>query len=273
MSRRIERRRSRWRLACWPARAGIFSLLLVGAVVAGLPYAKSYLRSVPGKRPAILGTTLGTVESFLRQRSAIAIEEDFHAGFSGWRGEPGWDAGWGRDSTGAARPRQLALLRASLPLANYRLQVLGSIENQSLGWVIRASDSRNYYAMKITIAQPGPLPRGALVRSTVVNGAATDRVEAPLPFDIRRNTLYRVETSVSQDRFVTSVDGRVVDTFFDPRHRAGGVGLWSGPGDDSRILRVRVVAQDDWLGRTSLYLFRYFADRQAEVPLAADRNE
>ena len=224
------------RFAITPARAAILAVPLIGAAIALSGHAA---------RPA--------VRAFLRERSEILIEDNFVSGLSGWDGGPGWANEWVYGSGGFVQPKKLALLRTSLPLVDYRLELVGQIETKSLGWVFRASDLQNYYAMKITIAKPGPLPQGAIVRYAVVDGVTVDPVELPLPLSIRNDTVYRVETSAQQDRFTTTLNGQVVDTFFDQRHRTGGVGLFSGPDESSRVLQVRVVGQDDLLGRLCLF--------------------
>jgi hypothetical protein len=152
------------------------------------------------------------------------------------------------------------------------MQLLGLIEKKSLGWVFRASDARNYYAVKILITRAGPIPQGALVRYAVVTGVAVDRAQMPLPVSIRNDTIYRVETSAYGDRFVISVNGQVVDTFFDRRHGSGGVGLFSGPGEVSRIWWVRVEDRADLVGRLCAYFLSFLPiDRQASPGRGAAR--
>jgi hypothetical protein len=208
-------------------------------------------------------TFVERIEPALVERSALRLEEDFSSGLSGWDGGPQWASEWAYDPAGLVRPRKLALLTDSLPLSDYQLEFVGQIEKKSLCWVFRASDLRNYYAMKITITKPGPLPLGAIVRSVVVNGATVESVQLPLPLAIRNDTLYHVTTTAYHDQFTTSVNGQIVDAFRDRRHPSGGVGLFSGPGEAARVLRVLVTHQDDWLGRICAYLFRDSADSKA----------
>jgi hypothetical protein len=234
---------------CRPAklpRRAMVALVLLGAGMVLVPLTKR-----------------GPFESvglYLRQRSTIEVADDFRSGLSGWTGAGGWATEWAYEPAGSIRPGKLALLSASMPLADYRLEFLGEIQNKSLCWAFRASDARNYYAMKITIAKPGPLPVGAIVRYAVVDGVPTGRVQLPLPLSIRNDTTYHVETMVFQDRFTTSVNGQVVDTFIDRRHRCGGVGLFSEPGEGARVFWVRVTDQDDIWGR----ICAYFSGRSAD---------
>jgi len=239
----------KWNFVMTPARAAILAVPLISAGIALSGLTKPAIQNGHATKPALVET----VRAFLRERSEILIEDNFVSGLSGWDGEPGWASEWVYGAGGFVQPKKLALLRTSIPLADYRLVLVGQIETKSLGWVFRASDLKNYYAMKITIAKPGPLPQGAIVRYTVVDGLTVDPVELPLPLSIRNDTVYRVETSAQQDRFTTTLNGQVVDTFFDHRHRSGGVGLFIGPGESSRVLQVRVVGQDDLLGRLCLF--------------------
>jgi len=258
-----------WHFVMAPARAAILAVPLLVAGIALWALTKPVLRQAQVERAALVET----VQVFLRERSEVLIEDDFLSGISGWDGGPEWAEGWAYGAAGFVQPRKLALLRASLPLADYRLEFLGQIDKKSLGWVFRASDLNNYYAMKITIAKPGPLPLAAIVRYTVVDGAAVDRVQLPLPLSIRNDTLYRVETSAVQDRFTTSINGQVVDTFFDRRHPSGGVGLFSGPGESSRVLWVRVAEQDDLLGRLCAYFSSDSTDHKtAFLPRATKKK-
>jgi hypothetical protein len=259
----------RWRLMMTPARAAILAVPLIGFAIALSALTKSDVPPPREEHP----TVFETVRSYLHERSALLLEDDFLSGLSGWAGGPDWAAGWAYGAAGFVQPRKLALLRASLPLADYRVEFLGQIQQKSLSWVFRARDLNNYYAMKITIARPGPIPLGAIIRYTVVDGVAVDRVQLPLPLGIRNDTLYRVETSAQQDRFVTSIDGQVVDTFFDRHHPSGGVGLFSGSDEASRVLWVRVVERDDFLGRLCAYFASEPADHKtAFLPASAKKK-
>lgn len=250
-----------WILASRPARVAILAVPAVAIAMVFWPRIESSLQS-----PAGFTKIERSFGQRLRGRAAMQIEEDFGSGLSGWDGGSGETVGWTSDPAGFVRPGRLALLSASRLLSNYRLEVVGLIEQRSLGWAFRASDLQNYYAMKIVIAKPGPVPQGAIVRYTVINGVAVDRVQFPLPLSVRNDTIYHIESSVYQDRFVTTVNGQVVDTFFDRRHAFGGVGLFSEPGEDARILRVRVADRDDLLGRICAYFSRNSADNPAGSP-------
>jgi hypothetical protein len=203
---------------------------------------------------------LKRLESFARDRAAILLTDDFSSGLSGWDGGPARARNWAYDPAGFVRPGKLALLSASIPLTDYRFEFRGEIRKKSLGWAFRASDVRNYYATKILITGPGPVPTAVIVRYTVVDGRAVDQVQLPLFLDLRRDSIYHVETEVDQNRFITSINGRIVDTFSDRRHPSGGVGLFSAPDEEAHILWVRVAYQDDILGQICAYFSGHSAD-------------
>ena len=50
-------------------------------------------------------------------------------------GESGWVTDWASDETGSRRGRQITLYRPSLRLSDYRLEFLGEIDRNALGWV------------------------------------------------------------------------------------------------------------------------------------------
>jgi len=238
--------------------------------IALLPPTKQLFTTIERERQALFAN----VEWWIRQRSAIDMKDDFSSGLSGWRGGPGWAGDWAFDPAGCVRPGKLALMNASLALSDYRLELCGQIQQKSLSWVFRASGVRNYYAMKIAITKPGPLPQAAIVRYAVVNGVVLDRVQSPLPIDIRADTFYYIQTSAYGDRFVTWVNGRIVDAFSDQRHPSGGVGLFTERGETSHILWVRVADRDDLLGRVCAYFSEYSTDRKAGIqPILAVKED
>ena len=101
--------------------------------------------------------------------------------------------------------------RTRSPMSDYNLEFVGDIEQKGLSWAYRAKDARNYYASKIVITKPGPLPIGDLVRYAVVNGVERTRAAVPINMPLRRDTLYRVQMTVKGADFSTSVNGQMVD--------------------------------------------------------------
>ena len=104
--------------------------------------------------------------------------------------------------------------------------VQGQLEKKSLSWAFRATDEKNYYATKIVITKPGPLPNAGLVRYVMMDGREWDRVQLPLPVTLERGGNYRVRVSVQDDRFITYLNGQVISSWSDKRLHRGGVGFF-----------------------------------------------
>jgi len=194
------------------------------------------------------------IRGAMASRAATEIADNFHGAMNAWdAGSKSLAPGWSRSKAGFVRPGRLALLRPSLGFADYRLEFLGEIENKSLDWVVRAADSKNYYAMKFTVVAPGPRPAIAMVHYPVVGGKAGHRVEIPLSVMVHNHTPYRVSVDVSGDRIVTSIEGEEVDSWTDTALAKGGIGFFAEAGERAKLYWVKVAHNDDWIGRICAY--------------------
>ncbi|MEK7405816.1 MAG: hypothetical protein AAB225_11965 [Acidobacteriota bacterium] len=208
---------------------------------------------------AVLGLLLenqsgDVVAEYLSRRAAIELSEDFRSGFGDWTGEREWAKTWSHDPAGYARIGQLALLGGSRKLSDYRLEFLGQITTRSLGWVCRAADFENYYAMKLSILKPGPLPEVALARYAVIAGQEERPVQTPIRKVMHNNTPYRVQVEVEGDGMTISIDGEVVDYWRDERLKSGGIGFFSDKDAQAQVYWVRLSHQVDFLGKLCAYL-------------------
>ena len=122
-----------------------------------------------------------------------------------------------------SRPGNLRIWNRSTSLQNYQMEFMGELEKKSLSWAFRATDAKNYYATKIMITKPGPLPNAGLVRYVMMNGREWDRVQLPIPVTLERGGNYKVRVSVQDDRFITYLNGQVISSWSDqpppPRRR------------------------------------------------------
>lgn len=184
----------------------------------------------------------------IRSRATFNKGDDFRSGLSAWKGGKGWQETWNVDPSGFVQPGRLALYQPTLFLNDYRLEFMGQIEKKSLGFVFRASDSNNYYATKISISRPGPLPSASIIRYAVVNGVAGEKVQLPMPILVRNDTMYRVLVTVEGEHFTTTVNGQMVDAWSDNRLKSGGVGIFSDKGEVARLRWIHVVDKDDFVG-------------------------
>lgn len=198
----------------------------------------------------------------LARRAAIEIAEDFRGGLGGWMGAKDWAHTWARDPSGYVQVGQLALLRRSRNLSDYEVEFLGQITHKSLGWVYRAVDLENYYAMQLTVLKPGPLPVVSLVRQVVVQAKPQQRVQIPVRVVIHDRTPVRIKFQAKGDGFTTWLNGQIVDFWRDDRFSSGAVGLFGEPEDRPQVYWIRVSHQNDFLGKLCAYL----APSHREVP-------
>jgi hypothetical protein len=93
----------------------------------------------------------------IQRRAIYETGDNFHAGLASWDGK-GFSKTWGYDKEGFVRPGRLALYKPSRDMSDYKLEFLTQIERKSVGWVFRAADEQNYYAMKLAVTEPGRWP-------------------------------------------------------------------------------------------------------------------
>jgi hypothetical protein len=139
------------------------------------------------------------------------------------------------------------------------MEFSAAIEKRSLSWAFRAADERNYYATKILITKPGPLPNAGLVHYLVMDGREWDRVQLPLPLTLARGGSYQVRVSVQDDRFITYLNGQVISSWSDKRLHRGGIGFFQDIDDPQKVAWVNLSERDSLMGRVlahfSLFVF------------------
>ena len=213
---------------------------------------------VPGsvKAPAasFVNARMEAVRAAIQSRAGVELLDDFRAGLDNWVGRSDLTASWSYDQTGFVRPGPLALFRPSMGMADYDLEFLGQIEQRAMGWVFRAEDMRNYHVAKIVVLRGGPLPSIGLERYTVRNGKEGPHTVAPLPLNVRGDTVYRVRLEVRGPDFSLYVQNQMVQFWSDRRFAAGGIGFFSGRGEQSRIRWVQLSHQYDTIGRLCAYI-------------------
>lgn len=225
-------------------------LLVVGVFVATLGMPEG---GAPQTQRGESKASGNSFRSTIRSYATVKLQDDFKSGLSSWA--PSGSSG--RDWTikdGFARPAKLRLWKRSLKLSDYNLEFVSEIEQKGIGWAYRAKDSQNYYANKIVITRPGPLPTADLVRYAIVNGVQRNHTSVPLNMTLRRDTLYRVQMTVKGADFSTAVNGQMVDTWSDASLRAGGVGFFAENGELASLRYVQLTDKDTVIGRFLSYL-------------------
>jgi hypothetical protein len=239
-------------------RAGFGATIFVGGAVAVLVLALSQMHSnspVPKAisplpdNPHSNGGGFGqTIANLIQTQTSGTLREDFHSGFSNWDGLKSVGSDWTLQA-GQVRPVSLRLWKPSTSLSNYEMEFLGHIDRKSMDWAFRAADLHNYYATKLVITHPGPLPNAGLVRYVVLDDRERERVELPLPLTLENGVDYRVRVSVRGNRFLTSVNGQLISSWMDSRISRGGVGFFSEDGESSMLKWVSVSERDSFIAR------------------------
>ena len=146
----------------------------------------------------------------------------------------GWAQDWFTDPKGSKSARHVDVLRGSLALRDYRLEMEGQIDQGAIGWAFRANN-KSFYAEKIAVIKPGLDPTLALVRITVIDGQEVNREQLPLPLKAHLDTLYKIRVDAVGHRFLTYVQDQQVDDWTDSRIDAGGAGLYYDGGDSAHL--------------------------------------
>ena len=253
----------RWMLDVWrkaPSELRIMTVLLpvllALAVSPSMP--KVEISSGAGSHvQKLVAERWTTLNKSILDRAAIAYTDDFRSGLDGWESRSNLTTRWGYDASGFVEPGPLAVFRPTVDLTDYRFEFLGEIDKKGMGCAFRATNLDNYYAMKLVVVRPGPLPEVHVVRYAVIGGKEGPKVEKPLPFVARADMLYRIQVDVRGSDFAIRAQDQIIDFWTDDRIPRGGVGLFCGRGEKARVRWLEVSHQYDTLGRLCAYLAPY----------------
>jgi hypothetical protein len=155
-------------------------------------------------------------------------------------GEGGWVEGWGGDPSGIHAGRQITIYRPSLKLSDYRIEFQGSIDTKSIGWVFRAADPNNYYAMKLMSVSSGLTPKVALFKYLVANEKQTQVGRVPIDLAVQPDTVFGVRVDVRGPKFTTYIQGQQVDSWTDDQLKVGGVGFLNERDERGKVKSVSI---------------------------------
>jgi hypothetical protein len=209
---------------------------------------------VEGQFEEALHTRMAVLRKTMAERAAVGLDENFRQGLDNWMSNSGSTAEWSFDQAGFVQPGRVALYQPSLGLTDYEFQFLGAVDQGALSWVTRAVDFQNYYVVKLVVVKGGPVPQMGITRYAVINGKAVDRVDTPVTFSARTDSLYRVSMVMDGDHYSLVIQGQMIDSWTEPRLKRGGVGFFTNSGEQSRIGWVQITHQYDMLGRLFAYL-------------------
>ena len=245
--------------------ASIFAFLTVGGLLVAAIYLPSPGTSYPPpmslspeSKVGFLQRTGDAISAAVRSSAPVTLHHDFHTGLGDWAtvalkggGNVDDPRNWIASASAPEliRPGSLRLWTKSVSLQNYQMEFMGQMEKKSLSWAFRATDQNNYYAAKLVMTKPGPIPNASLVRYVVMNGREWPRVQTSLPLTIERGVNYRVRMTVQDDTFVAYVNGQAVGKWSDTRLRHGGVGFFSDDEDSQQISWVNLSERDSFMGK------------------------
>ncbi len=150
-------------------------------------------------------------------------------------GESGWITNWGGGEAGVRKTHDISVLRPSLNLTDYRVDLQGQIESKGMGWVVRAMNSKNYYVLRLEIVKPGLEPTVQFVRFAMVEGQEQSRMSLTLPFPVRIDTLYKIRTDVVGSHITTWIQEHKLDDWTDEHVKTGGAGLYYERGERASL--------------------------------------
>ena len=155
-------------------------------------------------------------------------------------GEGGWVEGWGGDPNGLRVGRQITIYRPSLKLSDYRLEFQASMDVRSIGWVFRAADPADYYAMKLMTVSNGLSPKVALFKYLVSNGKQTQVGRVPIDLAVQPDTVFDIRVDVRGPQFTTFIQGQQVDSWTDDQLKVGGAGFLNEREERGKVKTVSI---------------------------------
>ena len=247
--------------------ASIFAFLTLGALLVAMlmlpgnsgPRGSAFpsVSADQGTRQGLFERASGSIGEILRQSAPVTLHHDFRSGMTDWTTAALKTATHIDDphdwkiptAPTLVAPGSLRIWNRSVALQNYQMEFQGQIEKRSLSWAFRATNPANYYAAKIVITKPGPLPNAGLIHYAMLNGHEFDRVQLPLPLTLTRGENYRVRVSVQDDHFVTYLNGQAISSWADTRLKRGGIGFFADGDDEQRVSWVNLSERDSFMGR------------------------
>ena len=99
----------------------------------------------------------------------------------------------------------------------------------------------------------GPLPTVGLERYSVINGKETAHKTQVLPIAAHTDTIFRVRMEMRGSDYTVYAQNQLAGYWEEKRFRNGGIGFFSGRGEQSRIRWVQISHQYDAIGRLCAY--------------------
>jgi len=128
----------------------------------------------------------------------------------------------------AESPRWISVVSGSMNLTDFRMEFQRPVGAKPIGWVFRARDSKNYYAMRLELVKSAAGSSSVVMkRFAVIDGRDQPVTEIPVTVAIQPGAMYKVRTEALGNTFTTWIADRKIDEWTDARLGGGGVGLYN----------------------------------------------
>ena len=170
--------------------------------------------------------------------------------------------GWAREpvtklDAGFNHARELVVYRPSLKATDCRFEFNWRLDTPSVGWVFRAKDTANYYAMRIKVLKPGPSPTLSVEHFAVYRGTEGAHSEKVLVLS-RNDPVLHIRTEIAGPSFTLYIGETAADYWTDTKLAVGGLGFFQEwhQGADVEWVRMSFAAGTE-IQREGLRLYTY----------------
>jgi hypothetical protein len=167
---------------------------------------------------ALAGLAVPVWKHFTSTPTAAEVRTTPRSG--GWTRQPVT-----RVDPGFNRTRELIVYRPSLKATDCRFEFNWRVDGPGVGWVFRAKDTANYYAMRIKVLRPGPSPTISVEHFTVYRGTEGAHAEKVLVVSMSGPVL-RIRTDLVGPSFALYIGGNAAEYWTDTRLTSGGLGFF-----------------------------------------------
>jgi hypothetical protein len=151
---------------------------------------------------------------------------------------PGWER---VPLVGSRLGKQVLLFHVPKAASDYRIEFDWTPDSKGVGWVYRASDPRNYNAVRVSLSRAGTAPVLIVERSSVLAAAESERSRVPVPWTKDDSTLrVRIRMDALGPAVSLYVQGKLVDHWTERRLAAGDLGFFEDQNHEPSVGSVQV---------------------------------
>jgi hypothetical protein len=184
---------------------------------------------------ALLGALVVPIWRALPSRSKVrTVNVETNTLGGGWRRESAFNS-----EPGADQARQLVLYQPSLGATNGQIEFTWKVDDRGVGWIFRAKDIANYYAMRMKVLKPAPSLTLSVEHFSVQFGEVSSHSEKVLALP-RNDSALRLKLDAAGPSFTLYLQGNAVDYWTDTRLTAGAFGFYEERGQAANVLGVRM---------------------------------